>query len=264
MIPVRSLASLSRKLTQDGSTEPGPQQPTKAGPCRRILARGSSVWRALHKWARKRHTLLFITTTFQRRLAAQDRIRQPRSPPDHPDHPPVRPPRPIPIITSSQRPSPRDSALAPIDISRGAQIRHIESSFAAGASADGALDQLRHPNKPGVHAVESYELLPDADIWANTYDLFRFSERPGDRPAEADDFRLDCAILRPMESDGEHFLAYYLTRDDEGAMEFKRRRLDGTSGETEVSYDNVVEGCGADARCRRRRSTLCATTSCGR
>ena len=38
--------------------------------------------------------------------------------------------------------------------------------------------------KPHLTAVDSYEVLPDADIWANAYDLFRFSERPGERPAE--------------------------------------------------------------------------------
>jgi len=35
-----------------------------------------------------------------------------------------------------------------------------------------------------VTAVESYEIFPDADIWANAYDLFRFSERPGERNVE--------------------------------------------------------------------------------
>jgi len=38
------------------------------------------------------------------------------------------------------------------------------------------------------------------------------------------DPRLDCAILRPMESDGDHFLAYYLTKEDEEAIEFKQKR----------------------------------------
>ncbi|KAI0070806.1 hypothetical protein K474DRAFT_1687312 [Panus rudis PR-1116 ss-1] len=112
---------------------------------------------------------------------------------------------------------------APIDVSRSAQIRDIESSFAATENFD--LASLRHPNKPNVTAVDSYEILPDAEIWANAYDLFRFSERPGERPVDVDDPRLDCAILRPMESDGDHFLAYYLTKEDEPAVVFKRERL---------------------------------------
>jgi RNA polymerase II-associated factor 1 len=41
---------------------------------------------------------------------------------------------------------------------------------------------------------------------------------------QLDDPRLDCAILRPMESDGDHFLAYYLTQTDEAAISFKASR----------------------------------------
>lgn len=72
---------------------------------------------------------------------------------------------------------------AAIDISRGAQLRDIDASFAA-CNDSFALAGLQHPNKPGVTAVESYEVLPDADIWPNQYDLFRFSERPGERAAD--------------------------------------------------------------------------------
>lgn len=80
-------------------------------------------------------------------------------------------------LTTPSKPIPE----APIDVSRSAQIRDIEASFAS-ATDNFDLTTLRHPNKPNVTAVESYEVLPDASIWANAYDLFRFSERPGDRP----------------------------------------------------------------------------------
>ena len=42
---------------------------------------------------------------------------------------------------------------------------------------------------------------------------------------QVEDPRLDCAILRPMEADGDHFLAYYLTKEDEAAIQFKQNRL---------------------------------------
>lgn len=73
----------------------------------------------------------------------------------------------------------------PIDVSRSAQIHDIDASFGA---ANDAFDlaALRHPNKPNVTAIGSYEILPDANIWANAYDLFRFSERPGDKPRPPD------------------------------------------------------------------------------
>ena len=72
---------------------------------------------------------------------------------------------------------------APVDVSRNAQLRDIEASFAA-CNENFSLEALQHPNKPNVTAIESFPFLPDADIWANQYDLFRFSERPGDRPIE--------------------------------------------------------------------------------
>jgi RNA polymerase II-associated factor 1 len=68
----------------------------------------------------------------------------------------------------------------PIDVSRSAQIRDIEASFDACNEGFSSLS-LRHPNKPNVTVAESYEIFPDADIWPNAYDLFRFSERPGER-----------------------------------------------------------------------------------
>ena len=43
--------------------------------------------------------------------------------------------------------------------------------------------------------------------------------------SQMEDPRLDCAILRPMEADGDHFLAYYLTKEDEAAVQFKQERL---------------------------------------
>jgi len=46
------------------------------------------------------------------------------------------------------------------------------------------LSSLKNTNKPDVTPVASYEIFPNVDIWANTYDLFRFSERPGERPPD--------------------------------------------------------------------------------
>ncbi|KAG5634869.1 hypothetical protein H0H81_000469 [Sphagnurus paluster] len=119
---------------------------------------------------------------------------------------------------------PKHVQATTIDISRNAQLRDIEASFAA-CNDNFSLADLQHPNKPGVTAVESYEVLPDADIWSNQYDLFRFSERPGERAVDVEDPRLDCAILRPMKTEHDSFLAYYLTQDDESAIKFKETRF---------------------------------------
>ena len=35
---------------------------------------------------------------------------------------------------------------------------------------------------------------------------------------------LDCAILQPIEADGDHFLAYYLTKEEGAELEFNQGR----------------------------------------
>lgn len=80
-------------------------------------------------------------------------------------------------------PKRKNLAEASVDISRSAQIRDIEASFDACAT-NFNLSSLKHPIKPNVTAVESYEIFPNVEIWANTYDLFKFSERPGERPPD--------------------------------------------------------------------------------
>ncbi|EAU90178.2 hypothetical protein CC1G_05716 [Coprinopsis cinerea okayama7 len=118
---------------------------------------------------------------------------------------------------------PKVATTTVVDVSRNAQLATIEASFKA-CNDDFDLENLRHPNNPNLTAVESYPILPDADIWANQYDLFRFSERPGERPADVPDERLDCAILRPMKTEHDSFLAYYLTKDDDSALRLKELR----------------------------------------
>lgn len=87
---------------------------------------------------------------------------------------------PLPSLTHSCRTNFRNEV---VDISREAQLASIENSFAAARGTE-QLSSLRHPTKPRLRAVETYEVLPDADVWANAYDLFRFSERPGERGPE--------------------------------------------------------------------------------
>ncbi|KZV63190.1 Paf1-domain-containing protein [Peniophora sp. CONT] len=113
-----------------------------------------------------------------------------------------------------------------VDVSRDAQLRSIAASFSY-ANDDFDLSRLQHPTKKNVTAISSYELQPDVSIWANAYDIFRFSERPGERHIEEDDPRLENAVIRPMESDGEHFLSYYLSKTDREAEAHKTARREG-------------------------------------
>ncbi|KZS94622.1 hypothetical protein SISNIDRAFT_453572 [Sistotremastrum niveocremeum HHB9708] len=112
---------------------------------------------------------------------------------------------------------------APIDVSLPAQIATIEASFPPSAEPFD-LSKVKYPGKPHLKPVESWDILPDAEIWANSYDLFKFSERPGDRPLDEIDPRLNCSILRPTFSEGDHYLAYYLVKDDEDVANLASQR----------------------------------------
>ena len=90
----------------------------------------------------------------------------------------------------SLAPKRKNLAETTIDISRSAQIHDIEASFEACAT-NFDLSTLKHPIKSNVTAVGSYEIFPNVEIWANTYDLFRFSERPGERPSDVR-VNIDC------------------------------------------------------------------------
>lgn len=70
-----------------------------------------------------------------------------------------------------------------IDISHNAQVTNIEKSFVK-VNDNFDLSKLECPGKPHLKAIDSFEIYPDAEIWANAYDLFKFSERPGERPID--------------------------------------------------------------------------------
>lgn len=45
--------------------------------------------------------------------------------------------------------------------------------------------------------------------------------------------------MRPMESDGDHFLSYYLTKDDDVALQFKQMREEHSTENEEVVSPNA-------------------------
>ncbi|PKI84194.1 hypothetical protein MVES1_002338 [Malassezia vespertilionis] len=103
-----------------------------------------------------------------------------------------------------------------LDTSRAAQIARIEESFVA---ANTALDTLTHPSKPGVHAVDAYELLPDPETWASSFQVVRFTSALGrmSQGAPDDDVRMRTAVLRPVTDavSGQQRVSMYLACADE-------------------------------------------------
>ncbi|CUA75989.1 RNA polymerase II-associated protein 1 homolog [Schizosaccharomyces pombe 972h-] [Rhizoctonia solani] len=126
-----------------------------------------------------------------------------------------------------------------VDASLPAQIAVIEKSF----DALPPLNTVTHPTRKDADGkpltiVSSYEFLPDVDIWANPYLQIRFIERPGERPLDVPDPRLDCGILRPQQTeDDEHFISFYLPNEDADAEAFKARRRAPVSTLTNETTD---------------------------
>lgn len=94
------------------------------------------------------------------------------------------PPHSRPAAVTNAFPHRRDAAEIPVDTSVLAQVLAIEATFPPAHDTAIDLTTLHHPMKPEITAVESYEFLPDPALWANTYDVFRFAERPGERSQE--------------------------------------------------------------------------------
>ena len=122
-----------------------------------------------------------------------------------------------------------------VDISREAQIRDILESFPS-SLAPVDLSTYTHPLKPGLRAVSTYDVFADPETASNMYDILRFAERPGERPIEQEDPRLTSGILRPMKTEDEQFLAYFLPRSDEDAAEYMETR------ETELQSGRLDNG----------------------
>ncbi|WFC99357.1 hypothetical protein MYAM1_002101 [Malassezia yamatoensis] len=105
-----------------------------------------------------------------------------------------------------QRQAENKASANPIDTSDQAQIARIQQGFEA---ANAALDTLHHPTKPDVHAVESYELLPDPETWATPMHIVRFATALG--PTEQDrDVRMETGILRPYSDASGQRVSLYL------------------------------------------------------
>ncbi|KIM33964.1 hypothetical protein M408DRAFT_5373 [Serendipita vermifera MAFF 305830] len=137
-----------------------------------------------------------------------------------------------------------DDDDADVDISREAQIRDVEATFPPSYRGIN-MANIKHPTKPGRKAIEVFDLLPDPETFATTSDIFRFPERPGERPLHQEDPRLDSALLRPVRlDDGENFIAYYLAREDKQAIELKEQRnvsleLNVATDAMRVPYDLI-------------------------
>ncbi|GAA5966641.1 hypothetical protein JCM8115_000234 [Rhodotorula mucilaginosa] len=128
-------------------------------------------------------------------------------------------------LNGNAKPAPAE--LDPLD--RDGRAAAIAATFDA---AHIPLSELRHPTKRDVTAVESFDLLPDDDLWANEYDLVRFGEDPSsiatnEPPRLGPDPRLPRAIFRDLTEvlpEGQGRVAYYLPINDDTALSYTEKR----------------------------------------
>lgn len=102
-----------------------------------------------------------------------------------------------------------------MDASEAAQIVTIDKTFSD--LTDQKLEDIRHPDakKKHLRVVDSYDILPDDETWANSYIMIRFPERPSAATAAypsagASSRRLANAVLRPIKDDDQQIMEYFL------------------------------------------------------
>lgn len=146
-------------------------------------------------------------------------------------------PPPADISVSRARSNVQTQAAA-VELPRETRATAIASTFTA---AQAELSLLRHPTKAHLTAVEAWDILPDQNLWANTLDLIRFGEDPGEDRNETKnrkerdqekfvdptvaDPRLHQAIFRPLQLPNEDpRIGYYLPADAKVAKAYSRKR----------------------------------------
>ncbi|KAE8234752.1 hypothetical protein CF326_g187 [Tilletia indica] len=124
-----------------------------------------------------------------------------------------------------------------VDISREAQIKAISQTFKSVHSSKTPITSLRHPTKPGVHALEAYDVLPDPETWATDFNIVRFLDWPGrtskgGKPVS--DPRLDVHLLRPH-GDQNQIISVYMPSGEFGESEV----IPLTEEEIEAEYEQA-------------------------
>ncbi|KAK9895548.1 hypothetical protein P389DRAFT_197604 [Cystobasidium minutum MCA 4210] len=111
---------------------------------------------------------------------------------------------------------------------------------------DVPLSDVKHPTKPHLQAVESSDILPDQDLWANQYALFKFADNPNERvqgnQPVASSSASTVGLLRPLETEGDESgsnrVAYFIPDDDEVAQSYLTARSSGKTADQELLDDS--------------------------
>ncbi|KAA8904854.1 RNA polymerase II-associated [Sphaerosporella brunnea] len=152
---------------------------------------------------------------------------------------------------TQQRPEDTDPVRILAAVMRGFDVANPDDagpqSLAAGdkaaQNAERNWKELKHPNKPGVKAVETFPLLPHLEGMSDTggYMVFKFLSAPTDRATEGNrDVRVDASLFQPVERaaddedevvDRKEQFDFYIPDTTSTAKDVKRK----------FSYDSDVD-----------------------
>lgn len=118
------------------------------------------------------------------------------------------------------------------------QLKAVEATFDATA-AD--ISQLRHPKKKGVHAVESYPLLPDSKMFDLVYVSVKMvgSASLHNQKRPFSDDSLATSLFRQAGTESDEWMQFYVAADDQTATAL-REKADSTADTLPVD-DNVYK-----------------------
>ncbi|KAK9360548.1 RNA polymerase II-associated [Lipomyces starkeyi] len=101
------------------------------------------------------------------------------------------------------------------------QLESIEETFTQAAED---LKGFVHPTKKGLTVEDSFEVVPDVELFDLTYLLMKMAgSAPGvSGKDETSDPRYDVAVVRPMGTDTRTFMSFFLA-DQDTAEKFKHK-----------------------------------------
>ncbi|KAK9474033.1 RNA polymerase II-associated [Dipodascopsis tothii] len=110
--------------------------------------------------------------------------------------------------------APRRTAAAAIEVDEPQhQIDAVEETF---AQAERDVAGLRHPTKKHLTVAESWEALPDVEIFDLNHLLVKMTGASG-KGKDAADARYDVAVLRPVATGADDWVSFFLPDEDTAA-----------------------------------------------
>lgn len=115
--------------------------------------------------------------------------------------------------SASELANEEDELLTPVQI-----VKRVENTF---DSISDDLSKISHPTKKKVHAVKTWDLLPDTVAMDQTFFTIRMIGSAALESAEKNKLALSTALFRPVELEEDEWVTLYTT-DQDSSKAFER------------------------------------------